>query len=712
MNPQHTEFIAALYQGGELLAKGNVLNAREHLERANALEPRNEKAQNLLGLAYFKLGLFERAASVYERLVRQNPADPTLRVNLGLVHLKTNHLQRAVQEFEAATAIDPQHAKAHNYLGLALAQNGDYARAKTHFAAAGSEVMADKMDKALAAQVLVDAAPRMAPKIVPPPTPIERPEAAAHWPVDDAEAEITFVDPNESAPTAETQGEAEPENLNHDWGAQFGFSTNSELSEAMTTSRDDDMRFAEDEGQSFLPPSIAAPPSIPPVGDQRDFDAFEAPPDIAPVDQQFMESLDATTSTGAESEAVLYSTPIDESHEVESHAASVVLPDDNLTSSSTQYEHAAAPEWNASTEENFNAAFGEAPTVDVNAPLIDAEVEAVDAVPELMVTNASPSRVSYSGPAPQFGVTQHDVASQFADAPVEPQAEDALPRVDRTDDSAAAASERSAALDDHASGWVAAPLASIALNENSPDLLSVAPEPSPSLKRSTDELPTFSTHSLVSNLTQSGYVPLPSQPLTQLSSETNHLTAGEHGPFFLGPDGLAIDVHHELLVRLHGLVAIVGSVEVKAEKRRMRGRATLESFGEGADQLQRVNGRGIVYLEAGKHNFHSLTLNDEGAYLREDCIFAFEETIAFENGTITGQLGFEIALVNLKGEGRALLKLGGALKSMPVAIERPTVVPLSRLVGWLGRMTPRLIGFAGQGAIELTGEGHVFLGTA
>ena len=35
---------------------------------------------------------FDRAAEVYELLVRENPADPTLRVNLGLVYLKTNQL--------------------------------------------------------------------------------------------------------------------------------------------------------------------------------------------------------------------------------------------------------------------------------------------------------------------------------------------------------------------------------------------------------------------------------------------------------------------------------------------------------------------------------------------------------------------------------------------------------------------------------------------
>jgi len=145
-------FLEVLYRGGELLQQGQVTEAREHLERAYQMRPADEKAKNLLGLAYFKLGDFVRAAEVYEALVRENGADPTLRVNLGLVYLKSNQLTRAVREFETAVELQPGHLKAHNYLGLALAQAGQYGRAREHFVKAGSEAMAEKMAKALAAE--------------------------------------------------------------------------------------------------------------------------------------------------------------------------------------------------------------------------------------------------------------------------------------------------------------------------------------------------------------------------------------------------------------------------------------------------------------------------------------------------------------------------------------------------------------------------------
>ena len=145
-------FLEVLYRGGELLQQGQVTEAREQLERAYQMRPGDEKAKNLLGLAYFKLGDFGRAAEVYEALVRENGADPTLRVNLGLVYLKSNQLTRAVREFETAVELQPGHLKAHNYLGLALAQAGQYGRAREHFVKAGSEAMAEKMAKALAAE--------------------------------------------------------------------------------------------------------------------------------------------------------------------------------------------------------------------------------------------------------------------------------------------------------------------------------------------------------------------------------------------------------------------------------------------------------------------------------------------------------------------------------------------------------------------------------
>ncbi len=149
---RHRELLSLISEGRELLAADELSEAIEVLERAHALGPTNQKALNLLGVACFKLGSFQRAGEVYDKLVQENPSDPTLRVNLGLVFLKLNDRERAIAEFEAAVGLSPNHKKAQNYLGLAYAQADDFARARDCFMAAGSGAMAEKMERALREQ--------------------------------------------------------------------------------------------------------------------------------------------------------------------------------------------------------------------------------------------------------------------------------------------------------------------------------------------------------------------------------------------------------------------------------------------------------------------------------------------------------------------------------------------------------------------------------
>jgi hypothetical protein len=419
-SPVDEEFLKQLYQGGELLAQGRLDEARRLLERANQLHPRNEKGRNMLGLAYFKLGLFDRAAEVYEALVRDNPVDATLRVNLGLVYLKTNALQRAMREFSAATDLQPDHKKAHNYLGLALAQAGEYGRARQHFVVAGSEALAQKMAKAIAGDTFKrtakgpTVAPLKAPAVRPPPPP---------------------------------EGE---------WGAQFG------LDEVPSPS-DDELRFAEDEGPGAPSPGSSAGDGA--RGLERD-EAEGASVESAPPSERerLLESLDGAT-------------------------------------------------------------------------------------PEL------------PAPRPAFHHSQE------------------------------------------------VPL----LTELTPALALVGASP---------------THRLL-----------------------------------VGSGSLSVYVESELLTRLEGLVAFSGQLEFEPERKRFRGRATDEPFGQGQGQFTRASGRGVLFLEAAEgHSFLATDLGDAGVYMREECVFAFEEVVSFENGKVPLDVPPDLDLVYLRGQGRVVLRVRGALR--------------------------------------------------
>jgi uncharacterized protein (AIM24 family) len=181
------------------------------------------------------------------------------------------------------------------------------------------------------------------------------------------------------------------------------------------------------------------------------------------------------------------------------------------------------------------------------------------------------------------------------------------------------------------------------------------------------------------------------------------------GPFLVNRDGLALQVRGELLSRLTGLVAVVGQIDATPQMRKVRGRASDQSFGEGASQMQRVVGQGMLYLEPGRARFHAINLDEDAFYVKEELVFAFEEAVAFENGKLTADGKLTAHLLHLKGQGQVLLRLEGELKTMAIPTGSPLVVPLSRLVGWYGLVNPRLKGFVGQGAVELNGEGYALL---
>lgn len=142
-------FLEFLNRGSDLLAAGELAQAKEALEAAVELRPKDPKALSLLGLCCFKLEELDRAASIYTALAHDNPLDVTLHVNLGLVELKRGRASAAIRALEVAVNLAPDHRRAHNYLGLAYYESGEIVRAREAFLQAGAEAMVEKMDAAL-----------------------------------------------------------------------------------------------------------------------------------------------------------------------------------------------------------------------------------------------------------------------------------------------------------------------------------------------------------------------------------------------------------------------------------------------------------------------------------------------------------------------------------------------------------------------------------
>lgn len=146
------DFLFHLYRGSELLQDNRVHDAKAELEQALRFQPSDPKGQDLLGIVYFRLGLYPRAISIYEKLVQSHPEAIEPRVNLALSYLKTGQASAARFELERVVEQNPNHSRAWGYLGLAFQRLGDYERASHAFAAGGHDVMARRLlDMAMAA---------------------------------------------------------------------------------------------------------------------------------------------------------------------------------------------------------------------------------------------------------------------------------------------------------------------------------------------------------------------------------------------------------------------------------------------------------------------------------------------------------------------------------------------------------------------------------
>ncbi|WP_437562411.1 tetratricopeptide repeat protein [Sorangium sp. So ce542] len=139
------EFLFHLHRGSELLQDNRVHAAKAELERALSLQPSDPKGQDLLGIVYFRLGLYPRAIAIYERLIQAHPEAVEPRINLALSYLKTGQPAQARSELERALEQNPKHQRAWGYLGLAFQRMGDYERASHAFAAGGHDAMARRL---------------------------------------------------------------------------------------------------------------------------------------------------------------------------------------------------------------------------------------------------------------------------------------------------------------------------------------------------------------------------------------------------------------------------------------------------------------------------------------------------------------------------------------------------------------------------------------
>jgi len=143
------DFLFHLYRGSELLQDNCVSEAKEELELALRVQPKDVEGQGLLGVVYFRLGLYPRAQEIYQDIIRVRPEEISPRVNLALCYLKTGQSQAARYCLEEVTLRVPDHVRAWGYLGLVHERLGDLEKARSAFERAGQPHLVRRMQQLL-----------------------------------------------------------------------------------------------------------------------------------------------------------------------------------------------------------------------------------------------------------------------------------------------------------------------------------------------------------------------------------------------------------------------------------------------------------------------------------------------------------------------------------------------------------------------------------
>lgn len=125
-----------LANGRQYLLSGRINDAISELSTAASLDPRLSEAHNLLGVAYDKKGLADRAKDSYERAVKEEPEDAQTLNNLGFSLYQNGNYRAAVDRLKRAAKLAPTDERILNNLGLALCRLGKFQDAFKHFARA------------------------------------------------------------------------------------------------------------------------------------------------------------------------------------------------------------------------------------------------------------------------------------------------------------------------------------------------------------------------------------------------------------------------------------------------------------------------------------------------------------------------------------------------------------------------------------------------
>jgi hypothetical protein len=122
--------------GALMLARFNAAGATTVLQQAVRIEPKQEEARRLLGMALNGVGRSSEAIGQFRVAVELKPDDARARYSLARALVKSGKFDEALENFREVAAADPRNAQLRDDFGELLMQQGQPARALEQFNAA------------------------------------------------------------------------------------------------------------------------------------------------------------------------------------------------------------------------------------------------------------------------------------------------------------------------------------------------------------------------------------------------------------------------------------------------------------------------------------------------------------------------------------------------------------------------------------------------
>jgi tetratricopeptide (TPR) repeat protein len=125
---------AAEYNLGTVLDRMDRWDeARQHYERALAIDPFHARALNNLGVGLDRRGRGPEALVIYARAIAAAPGNAETYSNLGSALIGQQRFADAIRALDTAITLEPDAPDAHNNRGIALAQSGRLLEARAAF---------------------------------------------------------------------------------------------------------------------------------------------------------------------------------------------------------------------------------------------------------------------------------------------------------------------------------------------------------------------------------------------------------------------------------------------------------------------------------------------------------------------------------------------------------------------------------------------------